>query len=150
MGQLQLFRDQENVWRCGGRLTKADIPYSMKHPILLSKQHRFAVLVTERAHERTGHSGVKDILTEVRCKYWFARGRQFVRKIVYRCVRCRKLEGLHYRTVPAQPLPEFRMQEATPFAYCGVNFAGPLYITVREQQGVDMFIYMLCHTRHTP
>ena len=131
-GQLQLFRDQENVWRCGGRLTKADIPYSMKYPILLSKQHHFAVLVTERAHERTGHSGVKDTLTEVRCKYWFVRGRQFVRKIVYRCLRCRKLEGQHYRAVPAPLLPESRVQEAIPFAYCGVDFAGPLYITAPE------------------
>ena len=104
----------------------------MKHPILLSKQHHFAVLVTERAHERTGHSGVKDTLTEVRCKYWFVRGRQFVRKIVYRCLRCRKLEGQHYRAVPAPPLPESRVQEAIPFAYCGVDFAGPLYITAPE------------------
>lgn len=75
---------------------------------------------------------MKDTLTEVRCKYWFARGRQFVRKIVYRCVRCCKLKGLHYRAVLAPTLPEFRVQEATPFAYCGVDFAGPLYITVTE------------------
>ena len=148
-GQLQLFRDQENVWRCGGRLTKADISYSMKHPILLSKQHHFAVLVTERAHERTGHSGVKDTLTEVRCKYWFARGRQFVRKIVYRCVRCRKLEGLHYRAVPAPPLPGFRVQEATPFAYCGVDFAGPLYIVTEgsESNKVWICLFSCCVTR---
>ena len=53
--QLQLFRDQENVWRCGGRLTKGDIPYSMKHPILLCKQHHFGVLVTQHAHERRTH-----------------------------------------------------------------------------------------------
>ena len=94
--QLQLFLDHQKVWRCGGRLTKADIPYSKKHPFLLCKQHHFAILITEQAHVRTGHSGVKDTLTEVRSKYWFVRGRQFVRKIVYRCVKCRKLEGPQY------------------------------------------------------
>ena len=70
---------------------------------------------------------------------------------MYRCVRCCKLEGLHYRAVPAPPLPGFRVQEATPFAYYGVDFAGPLYIVrIREQQGVDMFIFMLRHTRDPP
>ena len=70
-GQLQLFLDQQKVWRCGGRLTKADISYAKKHPILLCKQHHLATLIVERAHVRTGHSGVKDTLTEVRSKYWF-------------------------------------------------------------------------------
>ena len=32
-----------NTTGCGGRLTKADILYSMKQSILLSKQHRFAI-----------------------------------------------------------------------------------------------------------
>ena len=99
--QLQLFLDHQKVWRCSGRLTKADIPYSKKHPILLCEQHHFAILITEQAHVRTGHGGVKDKLTEIRSKYWFVRGRQFVRKIMYRCVKCRKLEGQQYRAVPA-------------------------------------------------
>jgi len=61
------------------------------------------------------------------------RGRQFVRKITYHCIKCRKLEGLHYQALPAPPLPDFRVQEATLFAYCGMDFAGPLYITAFEE-----------------
>ena len=63
--QLDLFLDQHQIWRCGGRLNKANIPYSSKHPILLSKQHRFAILITEYAHKRTMHGGVKETLTEI-------------------------------------------------------------------------------------
>ena len=33
--QLQLFVDGAGIWRCGGRLTNADISYQAKHPILL-------------------------------------------------------------------------------------------------------------------
>ena len=33
--QLGLFCDENGLWRCGGRLQNAEIPYSMKHPILL-------------------------------------------------------------------------------------------------------------------
>jgi len=88
MSQLKLFCDEHDVWRCGGRIEKADISYDKKHPILLPKQHYFAILVTRKAHERSGHSGVKSTLTEVRSKYWFVRGRQFVRKLLFWCVTC--------------------------------------------------------------
>jgi len=89
-------------------------------------------LITEHAHEQTGHGGVKDTLTEVRSKYWFVRGRQFIRKTLYRCVRCHKLKGPHYRAVPAPPLPEFRIKEAPPFAHRGVHYAAPLHIVAVE------------------
>ena len=36
-GQFGLFLDKNGVWRCGGHLSKAEIPYGMKHPILLPK-----------------------------------------------------------------------------------------------------------------
>jgi len=74
MSQLQLFHDKHDVWRCGGKLAKADI----SHLILLPKQHYFAILIIRQAHERTGHSGIKSTLTEVSLKYWFVRGTQFL------------------------------------------------------------------------
>ena len=32
--QFGLFLDTTGIWRCGGRLSNADIPFSTKHPIL--------------------------------------------------------------------------------------------------------------------
>ena len=96
------------------------------------------------------HGGVKETLTEIRAKYWFVRGRQFVRKIIYTCVTCRRIEGPHYQAVPVPPLPEFRVQEAPPFAYCGVDFAGPLYVKVddsREHSKVWICLYTCSVTR---
>ena len=148
--QLNAFLDQQGVWRCGGRLNKANLSYFSKHPILLSKQHHLATLITQYAHERTMHGGVKDTLTEIRSRYWFVRGRQFVRKILHRCVTCRKIEGPKYRNVPPPPLPEFRVKEAPPFAYCGVDFAGPLYVRVADQSEsskVWICLYTCCVTR---
>ena len=37
--QLSLFIDPEGVWRCGGRLSNADVPYTTRHPILLPRDH---------------------------------------------------------------------------------------------------------------
>ena len=117
-------------------------------PFLL-KHHPLTTLIVQHAHERTLHSGVKDTLTKVRSKYWLVKGRQFIRKIIYQCVVCRKLEGQHYRAAPPPPLPEFRVKEAPPFAYCGVDFAGPLYIRVEdrsESSKVWIALYTCCVT----
>ena len=101
--QLDLFRDQHNVWQCEGRPKKTNLPYDQMYPILLPKQHPFTVIIVKSAHERTLHCGMKDTITEVRSKYWLVKGRQFVRKIIHQCVIFCKVEGPHYRTAP--PLP---------------------------------------------
>jgi len=123
--QLDLFLDKDNVWRCGGRLKKAQISYARKQ---LTKQHHFTALILRHAHERPSHSGVKDTLTDIRSQYWIVRGRQFIRKLIHQCVTCQKLEGLPYKVVAPPPLPEFRVTESPPFAYSGMDFAGPLYL----------------------
>ena len=115
--QLDLFCDHHNVWRCGGRLKKANLPYAQTHPILLHKEHPLTVLIVKHAHERTLHGGIKDTLTEVRSKYWLVKGRQFVRRIIHDCVICRKVEGPHFRAVPPPPFPAFRVNEAPPFVF---------------------------------
>jgi len=131
-------------------LTKADIPYSKKHPILLHKQHHIATLITERAHEYTGHGGVRDTLTEVRSKYWFIRERQFVRRTLYSCIRSYKLKGSHYRAVP---LPKFRIKEAPLFTHCGEDYAGPLCIVTHEgseneKEWIYLFTCCIAHAIH--
>ena len=63
--QFELFTDAEGLWRCGGRLSNAEIPYSTKHPILLLKDHYFTTLVILRAHKRVLHNGVRETLTEL-------------------------------------------------------------------------------------
>ena len=35
--QLELFCDPHDLWRCGGRISNADISYSAKHPVLLPR-----------------------------------------------------------------------------------------------------------------
>ena len=125
--QFDLFLEGE-VWRCRVRLGNSDIPYTAKHPILLTKSHHLAVLIVQDAHERVMHNGIKETLTEIRSKYWIIKGRQFVRQVIHKCIICCKFEGLPCALPPPPPLPNFRVTEQPPFMYTGVDFAGPLYI----------------------
>ena len=105
--QFGIFIDEEGLYRCKGRLGKADVPIATKHPILLTKQHCLTYLIVKDAHEHVIHNGVKEMLTEVRSKFWVVKGRQFVRQVIYQCVCCRKFDGTPYCARPLPPLPEF-------------------------------------------
>ena len=126
--QFSLFTDKNGIWRCGGRLTNATLPYSTKHPILLCKDHPLTALIVHKAHLRVMHDGVKETLTELRTQYWIVKGRSFVRKIIHQCTTCRSYEGKPYSGPPPPPLPPFRVKEAPPFTHTGVDFAGPIFV----------------------
>ena len=126
--QLGLFQDEKGLWRCGGRLQNADISYSAKHPILLSRSHPFTALIVCDAHRRVFHNGVKETLTEVRSKYWIIKGRSLTKTIIRGCTTCKRYEGAPFHGPPPPPLPDFRVKENPAFTYTGVDFAGPLSV----------------------
>ncbi|KAL5518067.1 hypothetical protein EMCRGX_G003740 [Ephydatia muelleri] len=123
-----MFTDESGLWRCGGRLTNADMPQPSKHPILLETTHPFTTLIVKECHEKVMHNGVRETLSELRSRYWIVRGRSFIRRILHECLVCKKMQGQHYIIPPSPPLPEFRVQQAQPFSSCGVDYAGPLYL----------------------
>ena len=133
--QFGLFLDDKGLWRCGGRLQNADIPFTAKHPILLPRGHHFTALTVCDAHQRVSHNGVKETLTEVRRKYWVVRGRSLIRAIIHRCVTCKNHEGAPFDSPPPPPLTEFRIKEDPAFTYTGVDFAGPLFVRYEASSG---------------
>ena len=148
--QFGLFADDNGIWRCGGRLTKTDLPFATKHPVLLDQRHHLATLIVRDAHSRVKHNGVKETLAELRSKYWIIRGRSFVRKMLHRCVVCRRFEGRPYRPPPPPPLPRFRVTEAPAFTFTGVDYAGPLYVkgaTPSESEKIWICLYTCCVVR---
>ena len=109
--QLDLFRDDNGIWRCGGRIQNANLPYSAKYPILLAKGHPISTLLVRRAHERVFHSGVKATLTKLRSQYWIVQGRSFVRQLIRRCIVCKRFEGSAYHAPNPPPLPPSRLMK---------------------------------------
>ena len=53
--QFGLFKDDNQIRRCGGRLQN-DISFSSKHPILLHKDHALTILIIQSAHQRAQHN----------------------------------------------------------------------------------------------
>ena len=148
--QLDLFLDHSGVWRCGGRMSNSCLSLAAQTPILLDKKHHLASLIVMDAHKRVMHNGVKETLAELRSTYWLVRGRQFVRKLIYGCVSCRKMEGKPCQGVPPPPLPEYHVQQSRPFQTTGVDFAGPHHVRTSEaveSKKVWLCLYTCCSTR---
>ena len=125
--RLNLFRDEQGVWHCGGRLGNTDVPFDTKFPILIPKSHYLSTLIMNQAHERVLHDGPKETLTKERAKYWIQSGRSFT-KIIQKCVTCRRYEGLPFKAPLPPPLPECRGSETPAFSFTGVDFAGLLLV----------------------
>ena len=125
---LGLFADDKGVYRCKGRLENAELPYQVKHPVLLPPRSHLTTLIIRECHRRVMHRGVKDTLTELRCRYWITKGRQVVKAELRKCTVCSRVQGRPF-VAPATPdLPQFRVEKSFPFANTGVDFAGPLYV----------------------
>jgi hypothetical protein len=126
--QLGLYEDDDKVLRCKGRLQNTTISAGAKYPIILPQNHYLTELIIRECHQRVLHNGVKETLTELRTRFWIVRGRQIIRKIVSKCVKCKRIEGKHYALPKSAPLPKFRVEENPAFTNTGIDFAGPLFV----------------------
>ncbi|XP_037502495.1 uncharacterized protein LOC119376894 [Rhipicephalus sanguineus] len=119
------YLDREGLMRVGGRLQFTDNHEETKHPIVLPGTHPFTLLLIKKEHVRMLHSGVRDTLAQLRESYWIIRGRQAVKKVIKRCLICRK-QSCPPATEPVAPLPADRVTKGNPFDTVGIDFAGPL------------------------
>ena len=93
------------------------------------------MLVAQDAHRRVLHDGVKETLTEIKTRYWIVGGRSLVRSVVHKCDVCKHFEGKPFGAPPAPPLLSFLVNEAPPFLFTAVDFAGPMF--VKDRRGLS-------------
>ena len=135
--------------RCLGRLENSDLDEYARRPFILPKEHGLSNLVIKDCHTRVHHSGLRASLAELRSRYWVPRARQVVKKLINKCVPCKKVEGKSYDASPMASLPEFRVRESFPFSKVEVDFAGPLYVKGKTKEMNKMYIalFTCCVTR---
>lgn len=132
---LEPFLDQDGILKVTGRLSRARISESSKHPTIVPRDHHVTELIVRHIHERRSHSGREHIMAAIREKYWIPSARPLVKKVLQRCVLCKRLKG----TLQGQrmaDLPAFRVNPSdAPFAYTGVDVFGPFYVKKGRGRG---------------
>ncbi len=150
MRQLRIYKDDEGILRCRGRMTNCEgMTHAQRNPILLSNDI-FALLVVYDCHKRSLHSGTRATLARMRWNFWIPRGRRFVKSVLRKCVTCKKVCGRPY-TYPDPPaLPEYRINMAPPFSATGIDYTGHVFIKgkgTEEPTKAYIAVFVCCITR---
>ncbi|GFX24788.1 uncharacterized protein TNCV_4488791 [Trichonephila clavipes] len=108
---LNIFQDDKGILRVGGRLEKASIPYSQKHPAVLAKLSKIYFITL---HKKLFHVGPQELLNAVRLRFGALGGRNLARKTVHTCVVCFKCKPIPSSQIMGN-LPYERVYKCGPF-----------------------------------
>lgn len=129
--------------RVRGRLDNAPLHEDQRHPMIIPHQSRLTELIINKAHIECNHQGEQATLRKTREKYWIVRGRQAIRNIIRKCVRCHRFSAKMQQQLMAD-LPPARVTPSSPFTHTGVDFAGPIEIkSAVESSTRDQFVDLL-------
>ena len=110
------------------RLGRSKAPSNTKLPMILPTHHWVTALIMKDCHDKVFHKKEKEMLAELRSRYWVPHGRQKVKSIVSKCRLCKIVEGMSYPAPAMSELPESRVDGGKAFKNTGVDFAGPMHV----------------------
>ena len=92
--KLDSFLDSKGVLQVIGRLSRSELTSSEAHPVVLPKTSNITEAVVIWSHKTIGHGGRRLTLNHVRKNgIWVLGANAVVRRIIHKCVTCRKLCG---------------------------------------------------------
>ena len=124
---LNIFVDEDGLLRVKGRLENSDVGYASKFPLLF-RDDRLAYLYIMKSHVEVKHLMLESTLNHLRNRFWIIRGRQVVKRVLYRCVTCRFHQGKTLTPPTSPPLPSYRVTSDFCFQSTGMDYAGPLLV----------------------
>ena len=117
----------DGLIKVGGRLKNAPLEDQI-HPAILPRHHHVVDLVIQDVHEEVGHSGREHVLSMLRSKFWVLRSNSAVRRVLSRCVGCRRRQGPLLGQKMAD-LPADRVTpDDPPFTNTGLDLFGVFYV----------------------
>ncbi|XP_049866070.1 uncharacterized protein LOC126366823 [Pectinophora gossypiella] len=123
-----------------------DISEPTRSPPVLDGNHRVTRLYIDWTHRSLHHGGVEMTINEIRQHYWVIKLRTTTRSIVKSCLMCRIR-----RATPPVPAtgnhPRTRLaHHQRPFTFTGLDYFGPLSVTVGRQHQKRYVALFTCLT----
>ena len=139
--------DKAGIIRMNGRIRTAAAGSAVTlDPVILPPDHDFTRLLLQQIHIYCRHQGHATMANEVRRKYWIPGLRAVVRRTWTTCQTCK-----NNRAKPTAPgmgaLPDGRTTAfARPFTHCGMDYFGPLEVTVGRRREKRYGVIFTCLT----
>ena len=149
---LSPYMDENSLLRVYGRVDAASwLPLDIRRPIILSSFHHITELFVAHVHEKMKHQNFEATICEIRRSFWIPRLRRILHKCISSCFICR-----FRRTLPVPPLmgslPKDRLTPyIRPFSYTGVDYFGPITITIgrrHEKRWIALFTCLTIRAIH--
>ena len=87
--QLDPLQDEDGILRVGGRIQLADMPYEVKHPVILPRKSHITSLIIRPFHEKVNHHHRGIALNEIKNSgFWITGGSSEVTRHLSECVTC--------------------------------------------------------------
>ncbi|XP_008557268.2 uncharacterized protein LOC103578094 [Microplitis demolitor] len=141
--RLVAFIDTDGIIRVGGRLENAPNQDQIKHPAILPRNAALTKLIISDAHQRAMHGGTQLTLAFIRQKYWITGGRQPVRSVILKCIKCARHRADRAQQLMGQ-LPVSRVTPSSAFTHTGVDYAGPITLKNWRHRGAKTYKGWIC------
>ena len=132
--RLDPFLDKDGLIRVGGRIQQSTLPFEMKHPVIIPKDHFLTVIMLQHFHESAQHQGKGITSNLVRSHgLWIIGLSSLVSSVIFKCVVCRRVRHTPVGQKMSN-LPEERVDPSPPFTHVAVDYFGPFYIKDRRKE----------------
>ncbi len=138
VGGVQVNKDNDQILRVKSRLTNRNDQKDFIYPVLLPKSHPLVDQLIEGLHRYHCHGGVHFLLSKLREKYWVLQSRRAVKRVLRRCVSCKRHTVKKMEVEPAA-LPAKRVESGEPFTTTGVDLAGPLFLKNKQKAWIVLY-----------
>lgn len=140
LNQLCPFIDKRGLLLVGGRLSSTEsLPEQERCPPIIPKNAVEVEQFVMHTHVTWGHIGPELTLHKIRKNFWILGGRREIKRIIARC-KCYKLRAKPFQQKMA-PLPDFKTNVCVAFNVTGVDFFGPIKVTLSSKNPVEMKIF---------
>lgn len=144
MRKLSPFLDEHGLIRVGGRLSKGDLAYDVKHPLLLPRDHRLTTLIIESYHQRFMHPGLQTLQNLLAQEFWILSSKKAIHAVISSCMKCFRAHPRVASPPVMGNLPAFRINQVKPFSSSAVDYAGPFDISLGRGKGLRTFKAYIC------
>lgn len=145
------YLDPNGVLRIDGRIDYAKIPDEQKSPIILPKSSYITSLLMMDYHVKFQHMNHETAVNEIRQLFSINKLRTAYKHVVRNCQWCKVYKGKPNAPQMAK-LPRARLASSeSPFTYTGLDFFGPLIVTVgrhREKRYGCLFTCLTVRAVH--
>ena len=80
---IPLKRDEDQTWRCAGRIPNCN-------PIFIPKETSLARFIIDHYHKQCIHGGVSSTMCKFRERFWIPQPRRLVKKHIWKCGICKQ------------------------------------------------------------